>query len=48
LGINNGLRISDLLSLKMEDVKGLKVGETLKIKEKKTGKINVLMVNGKW
>ncbi len=30
----------------MEDVKDLKVGETLKIKEKKTGKVNVLMING--
>jgi len=46
MGINNGLRISDLLSLKVEDVKDLKVGETLRIKEKKTGKINVLMING--
>ena len=46
IGINNGLRISDLLRLKVEDVKDLEVGETLEIKEGKTGKKNVLMVNG--
>ena len=45
LGINNGLRISDLLKLKVADVKDLEPGETLKIKEQKTGKINVLMIN---
>ena len=46
LGINNGLRIGDLLNLKVEDVIDLEPGETLKIKEQKTGKINVLMING--
>jgi integrase len=45
MGINNGLRISDLLKLKVADVKDLEPGETLKIKEQKTGKINVLMIN---
>ena len=45
LGVNNGLRISDLLDLKVGDVRGLAVGETLKILETKTGKMNVLMVN---
>ena len=45
LGINNGLRISDLLNLKVKDVKGLKAGEYISIKESKTGKDNVLMVN---
>jgi len=45
LGINNGLRISDLLNLKVGDVKDLQPGETLDIREKKTGKNNVLMVN---
>ena len=45
LGVNNGLRISDLLDLKVGDVRGLAPGETLKILEKKTGKMNVLMVN---
>ncbi len=45
LGINNGLRISDLLKLKVGDVKDLKAGECLTIREKKTGKDNVLMIN---
>jgi len=45
MGINNGLRISDLLKVKVRDVKDLSVGETIKIKETKTGKENVLMVN---
>jgi len=45
LGINNGLRISDLLSLKVREVRKLKPGDSLEIKELKTGKNNVLMVN---
>ncbi len=45
IGINNGLRCGDLLRLKVGDVKNLKVNETLTIREQKTGKTNVLMVN---
>jgi integrase len=45
LGINNGLRISDLMRLKVRDVQGLKPGDSLEIRESKTGKPNVLMVN---
>jgi len=45
MGINNGLRISDLLRLKVGDVNEVAAGETLRIKEKKTGKDNVLMIN---
>jgi integrase len=45
MGINNGLRIGDLLKLKVADVKDLKAGESLTIREQKTGKDNVLMVN---
>ena len=44
LGVNNGLRISDLLNLRVGDVRDLAPGETLKILERKTGKGNVLMV----
>jgi len=36
LGINNGLRISDLLALQVEDVKN---GDRITIREKKTGKV---------
>jgi integrase len=45
MGTNNGLRTGDLLKLKVEDVKGMKVGDTLIIKEGKTGKRNILVMN---
>jgi len=45
LGINNGLRVGDLLSLKVHQVRGLKPGSYIIIKEGKTGKPNGLMVN---
>jgi integrase len=45
MGINNGLRISDLLKLKVGDVRDIKPGQTLKVKETKTGKMNILMIN---
>ena len=45
MGINNGLRIGDLLSIKVGDVAGLKVGETFGIREQKTKKPNLVMVN---
>ncbi|MFC1886442.1 tyrosine-type recombinase/integrase [Thermodesulfobacteriota bacterium] len=45
LGINNGLRTIDILKLKVKDVRNMKPGDTLTIKESKTGKDNVLMIN---
>ncbi len=45
IGVNNGLRVGDLLKLKVKDVEHMKVGDTLTIKESKTGKTNVLVVN---
>ena len=45
LGINNGLRISDLLNLKVEQVIDLEPDEELTITEQKTKKKNVLMIN---
>src|SRR5664280_1859365 len=45
MGTNNGLRTGDLLKLKVCDVKGMKVGDTLIIKEGKTGKRNILVMN---
>jgi integrase len=45
MGINNGLRTGDLLKLKIKDVGHLKPGETMTIKEGKTGKTNFLMIN---
>ncbi len=43
-GINTGLRVSDILSLNIEDVKGKNLVE---IKEKKTGKYKRFPLNGK-
>lgn len=45
MGINNGLRAGDLIRVTVEDVKELKAGDTLSIKESKTGKTNILAVN---
>jgi integrase len=45
LGINNGLRAADLLRLKVGDVRNMRVGDTLAIKESKTQKENILVVN---
>ena len=45
MGTNNGLRTGDLLKLKVSNVKGMKVGDTLIIKEGKTGKRNMLVMN---
>jgi len=45
LGINNGLRASDLLRLKVVDVRHMQPGDTLQIVESKTGKQNILVVN---
>lgn len=45
MGINNGLRVGDLLKLKIKDVAHIKAGESINIKEGKTGKQNILVVN---
>jgi integrase len=45
LGINNGLRVVDLLRLKIKDIKHLKPGDSIRIREQKTGKDNILMIN---
>ena len=45
MGINNGLRIGDLLKIKVKDVQDLKSGDTLTVKEQKTGKENILLIN---
>lgn len=44
IGINSGLRISDLTTLRIEDVKGQ---EHAKVKERKTGKWNKLVISPK-
>lgn len=45
MGVNNGLRIGDLVKLKVKDVKDSKIGDTVSIIEGKTGKKNVLVIN---
>lgn len=45
MGVNNGLRAGDLLKLKVKQVRRLKAGDTLKIREGKTGKPNILAIN---
>ncbi len=45
LGINNGLRIGDLLQIKVRDVQRLKSGDVLRVREQKTGKDNILLIN---
>jgi integrase len=45
IGINNGIRACDIVKLKVAQVRDLKVGDTLTIKESKTGKDNVLVIN---
>lgn len=50
LGINSGLRISDLIKLKWKDFmnnkdKLLKIGERLELKEQKTDKTKVFVIN---
>jgi len=45
MGINSGLRVQDLLNLKIANVRYVNVGDRIVIREKKTGKENVLMIN---
>lgn len=47
LGVNNGLRIIDLLALKVGDVRDLKPGQAIVITEQKTGKQNDLVMNAR-
>lgn len=45
MGINNGLRVGDLLKLKVGQIMHMSAGDTLTIKESKTQKDNVLALN---
>ena len=44
-GINTNLRASDLLSLKVDEVKNLKPGDSLEVREKKTKKKKIINLN---
>lgn len=46
IGINSGLRVQTLLKeLKVKDLRYCKVGDSISVKERKTGKTNVLLIN---
>ena len=45
MGINSGLRVQDLLALKVGDVRESNVGDRVILREKKTGKENVFIMN---
>jgi integrase len=45
MGINNGLRAGDLLQLRAESFKNAKIGDIIRLKEQKRGKIREVMVN---
>ena len=45
LGINTNLRASDLLSLKAGQVRGVKAGGDIELREKKTGKLRRITLN---
>ncbi|TVM14539.1 site-specific integrase [Oceanidesulfovibrio indonesiensis] len=45
MGINTGLRVQDLLALKVSDLMYRKVGDRVTIRERKTNKENVFIVN---
>ena len=45
MGINNGIRVGDLLNIKIGDVRYLKPGQVHQITESKTKKKNVVVIN---
>lgn len=45
LGVNSGLRVQDILNLKVLDLKDCKEGDRVRLREKKTNKENVFIVN---
>jgi integrase len=45
IGVNSGLRVQDILSLRVGDLAGRKVGDRIGVREKKTSKENVFVVN---
>lgn len=45
LGINSGLRAGDLLKMRVKDVAGLRLGDSITVRENKTGKTNVIVIN---
>jgi integrase len=46
VGINTGLRASDLVRLTVGDLRGVKAGEDFRVVEQKSGKARLITVNG--
>ena len=44
-GVKTGLRVQDILALKVADIRHANIGDRICLKEKKTGKENVFIVN---
>lgn len=44
LGVSNGLRMVDVLSLKVGQLRGSKVGDVIEVRERKTKKLNYLII----
>jgi integrase len=45
MGINNGLRAGELLRIRVGQVRHMNPGQSIAVREGKTGKVNVLMMN---
>lgn len=45
IGINTNLRASDILAITVDQVRGIKPGEEIEIREKKTGKVRRVTLN---
>ena len=45
LGVNSGLRVQDILALRVRDLAGCKLGDRVGLRERKTGKENVFILN---
>jgi integrase len=45
MGVNSGLRAQDLLNLRVQNLRDCKVGDRVTLKEKKTNKENVFIIN---
>lgn len=45
MGINSGMRVQDLLQFRIKDINHKAIGDRVLLREKKTGKENVLIIN---
>ncbi|GAB6039236.1 site-specific integrase [Fundidesulfovibrio butyratiphilus] len=45
LSINSGIRVGDVLRFKAADLRGKSIGDRISIKESKTNKMNIIVIN---